>query len=387
MTYYNVCIAANPHIAYGQCVPRFADFLAGGAGGPVYDRSASLGCLLANSNDDHGPLMRVAIFSWMPFMLIVAIGTIWVFIAYWTHESPSSRMHFIVRHWAVTLFSVLYVSYIDMTTNMIRIFRCIDVDSADEMCPECVAATSTYWVEHTDVECYKGDHLKLLLGAGVPLILAIVGMPLWLLVVFTLNTDDEGRVCAPAYGFLYNSYRTGRQHWEIVVLLRKALLFAITSFGNSLKANLQAILAMAVLLLSLALHSLHAPFVKNIDGPEGFKSLLSLNTLESLSLSTSILFFLAGLLFNDPNTSGWAKVAISVFLILAFLGTLVLILRQLWQEVADIIDIFVEKHGIDGCKNVNLLMKMRLVVIHKVKTRCSGTERKQQCTSSTGEVA
>lgn len=286
----------------------------------------------------------------------------WLFIAYRTPGLHRGRWSYIARHWTVTLFSVLYISYIDMTTNMLRIFRCIDVDSADEICPKCVVATSTYWVEHTDVECYQGDHLKLLMSAGIPLTLAIIAMPLWLLAVFSLSTDDEGRVCAPTYGFLYSSYRARRQYWEIVVLLRKAFLFGITIFGHSLKINLQAILAMGVLLLSLAMQIMFMPFVDNVDGTEGTKSFLSLNSLESLSLSTSIFFFFSGLLFNDPETSGWAKVAISVALILAFLGTFALILRQLWQEVADKIDIFMEEHNISGPEDANLLGKTWLIV-------------------------
>ena len=56
------------------------------------------------------------------------------------------------------------------------------------------------------------------------------------------------------------------QYWEVVIMGRKALLFAIITFSYSLGAQLQLLLALGTLFISLLAHVLTNPFLEG--GPE-----------------------------------------------------------------------------------------------------------------------
>lgn len=109
--------------------------------------------------------------------------------------------------WNRLLVSVLSITsffYSDMTRNLLRIFHCLDVDENLGKDPQYAIATSTYWVENTDVECYKRSHLVLVLALGIPLLLLVtIGIPLWLLVTPLWNQErlsEDGFMTT--YGFL-----------------------------------------------------------------------------------------------------------------------------------------------------------------------------------------
>ena len=70
------------------------------------------------------------------------------------------------------------------------------------------------------------------------------------------------------------------------------MVAAIVVFAYSLDGNLQGLLAVSVLVVSLFLQMLFSPFKVNYG---------HLNQLESMSLLVSILTFLTGITLNDPK--------------------------------------------------------------------------------------
>lgn len=107
-------------------------------------------------------------------------------------------------------------------------------------------------------------------------------------------------------------------------MARKALLAAIAVFSFSLGTGLQAVLALGVLAIALALHLMMKPFVS--AGPD-------LNRLETISLSASFLTFLDGLIFNDPHTSQNFEIIVSVVVIGTLAGVTVFMFYELGYEI------------------------------------------------------
>lgn len=208
------------------------------------------------------------------------------------------------------------------------VFDCTEADnsSADPAQAQNEIATTDYWVKDTDVECYTGDHLGLLLALGLPLLIVVtLGLPAWILsmlVAFRHSLDDVKIM--GSYAFLFDSYSRRCYYWEVVVLARKAAIAIVVVFHHSLGARIQAVLCIAVLFVAFGAHVLMGPYRDRSS---------KLDRLEVLSLSTSIFAYFSGLLFNDPNTSEGGEVFISLVLIAALLGVFIYIAAELLIEV------------------------------------------------------
>jgi len=88
-------------------------------------------------------------------------------------------------------------------------------------------------------------------------------------------------------------------------MCRKAAVGAIVVFAYSLGGNLQSVMILGTLLIALLSQISAFPFND-----------YTLNVLETSSLLVSILTFYFAIVFNDPNTSDYAKRAFSVILLL-----------------------------------------------------------------------
>lgn len=141
------------------------------------------------------------------------------------------------------------------------------------------------------------------------------------------------------YGFLYRAYKTDSFtiYWEAIVTLRKALIGAVVVYAYPLGPNLQAVLALGVLIVALLLHLVAQPYKEirtkicggilgtiHEEGPD-------LNQLETLSLLMSLLTFYSGVVFNDKNTSDSGKLVMTVvisFLHITFV--LYMVIFRVW---------------------------------------------------------
>lgn len=123
--------------------------------------------------------------------------------------------------WIVTAFAVLYVSYKKMAEALLNIAICQNADGYFDAINE--IADSAYWVEGTDTRCFSRQHQILFFASGIPLIVSLFVAPAWLLSVLIYH---HKRLNEPqflgTYGFFYKSYRSKRQYWEVVIMVRKA---------------------------------------------------------------------------------------------------------------------------------------------------------------------
>ena len=94
------------------------------------------------------------------------------------------------------------------------------------------------------------------------------------------------------FGFLYNGYKKEYYFWEIVIMYRKIMVITIAVLLFAQGAIAQALMAIALLIVFLALNLKMRPFTLN-----------QLNDLETFSIITQIITLYCGLFFiSDVST-------------------------------------------------------------------------------------
>lgn len=194
-------------------------------------------------------------------------------------------------------------------------YHIMQVDSHADDWPfnKYLGAVGRYWGEDTIYRCYRGKHLFLVIFLGVPgLIFFSIGVPFGLL-CFLERKKILGQLkeqqFVNTYGFIFQNYEERFVYWEVVIMIRKALIGAIIVYAYPLGPNLQGVLAQGVLVVALVVHLVAEPYKYR-----------SLNILESASLLISITVYYAGIMYNDGKTSPQVQVLLTVIIILLNIG-------------------------------------------------------------------
>eukprot|EP00803_Ostreobium_quekettii_P011089 evm.model.scf_567.3 EVM.evm.TU.scf_567.3 scf_567:58789-75972(+) len=270
-----------------------------------------------------------------PFLLMVAWICFWFFIA---KVSPASR-RVLKKRIIVTIWGVLYVTYFDITSRLVRTAYCVEVDDPSISGPPDSVAFDSYWSEDTGVKCWQGQHLALFLGFALPLFLLIpVGLPTWLVSFLWVNrTRFDDLVFLGKYGELYKAYRKQHVYWEAVIMLRKALLSVVVVWRTPLGGELQGLLAVSILVVSCFAHLIFKPYSEALYG---------LNQYETLALGVSLQVYLSGLIVNSPGTSDVARVIVSVLAVLAVTVLLGGFLYELAHESHNYLDFLLDEKAL-----------------------------------------
>jgi len=121
-----------------------------------------------------------------------------------------------------------------------------------------------YWMNSfLNIRCWDGQHIKYALAVATPSIcLWGIGLPticLVYLIKYRQKLDlTSNRL---RLGFIYNGYERRKYYWELVILYRKILIISISVFLGNISIYVQALSAMLVILVALALQSKHNPYV------------------------------------------------------------------------------------------------------------------------------
>lgn len=268
------------------------------------------------------------------------------------------------RIW-LTFLATVYFFYIGMTKNLFRFFACVKIEEDEADTGDSSSLSGYYWEEDTSIQCYKDEHSLLVGMLVIPLFgLVTIGFPLGTFIVLNLKAENlEEENIVRTYGFLYLAY--DNHYWEIVIMLRKASIAAVVVFAYALGANMQGLLCVFVLVVSLVLQLSFVPFTTKIP---------QLNFLETCSLSATTCVFVCGLMFNDSTTTKKFEVFLSVFAILCIFGTLSLIVWNLILSSEEVLDMKLLEYGIMDCDEVlerSIHVKMKKLLLHhvsKVKT-------------------
>lgn len=189
-----------------------------------------------------------------------------------------------------------------------------------------LGAVGKYWGEDTIHRCYRGPHLWLVVLLGIPgLLFFSVGVPFGLLCFLerkkVLGLHKEQKFIN-TYGFIFQNYEERFVYWEVVIMIRKALIGAIIVYAYPLGPNLQGVLAQGVLVVALVLHLVAEPYKYR-----------SLNILESASLVISITVYYAGIMYNDGKTGSAVQLLLTITIIVLNVGLAIYFLWKLMRLV------------------------------------------------------
>lgn len=265
---------------------------------------------------------------------------------------------------------IVYFSYQNITSALLRAVNCIDVDddAIDHEYKKYAIATGTpVWVEDTALRCWKDNHTTTGVFGILGLIFFSCGVIIFIFTWFQKNKRyaSDPRFIA-RYGFLYQAFDPDRYtiSWEGVIFLRKGLIWAAVVFAFPLGSSLQALFALGVMILAAAAHLIAAPFKLYPDHPNvpsaseadaqssnkfqwssfvnrawiQFNNSITLNSLESMSLLMSIFIFYAGVMFNDENTGEVVKVLVTILVAWANIGFIVFILYRMYAGLHLVLD-------------------------------------------------
>lgn len=340
----------------------WTDFFAGFSNGSSF---LSLDCALdTDPGGSSKSIQRMLFNTLFPFVVILFLVSIYSILRMLKglQEDYSGQWP------AVSILVVLYMSYLHLTRQLLQILYCVGVDEGGN--PAVSSSTAKYWVEDTEIKCYEGSHALLLALVGAPLLFFISsGLPIGLmasLLALKKSMLMEDPRFVSTFGFLYRGYKEDRLYWEVVVMIRKALLAAIAVFSYPLGGSLQGTLAAAVLVASIILHQLNLPYSE--EAPK-------LNFYELLSLSVSTFTFFAGVVFEDANTSDGARIVISVLLIALNATFVVYCFSELVHESAALIEQKLKDLEIETPDKVSTWKKLVLLVNFKLQgMRCKVAE-------------
>lgn len=255
--------------------------------------------------------------------LLVPGIVVGILAAYWGITmliQKKSRSHFVKRT-ILSIMIVAYISYLGLTKLGVRAFNCVDV--VDKVNPFSSSKTK-YWAVDTAIQCYGREHIALVVIGSIVMILITLSFPLFSAIVvhrYRHQREHLGSFVPETMGFLFRAYKDEYKYWESIVMVRKACMSMIVVFSYQLGGQLQTMLALLLLMLSLYVHMTCKPYRKE------FKIL---NHYEAASLFVSSVTLTLGQFLDSDKSSKLVKgfiaflvifLNISIFLVLFFACT------------------------------------------------------------------
>ncbi|GMH37970.1 hypothetical protein BSKO_05854 [Bryopsis sp. KO-2023] len=300
--------------------------------------------------------------------------------------------------------AVVFFAYNGVTEELMRTVNCVDIDDEENKVsvnnPNRIFNAKVggqVWAEDTELVCFQGQHT----ATGVVGILGLVffsaGFIFFIIGLLTFNRDMvKEKQFLSRYGFLYRAYRTEYYtiYWEALVTLRKAFIGAAVVYAYHLGPNLQAVLALGILILALFFQLLFRPYrdirTRKCGGfmsNWGFMELMGLNHLETFSILMSTITFYSGIVFNDSNTSDAGNIMMAIFVIMMNMGYSLNMLLRIWGGLHVALDEKI-KCLASACRGVHherlfWISKIGILVNYytvqiKTKLRGAATSRRNQ---------
>eukprot|EP00803_Ostreobium_quekettii_P004155 evm.model.scf_1037.1 EVM.evm.TU.scf_1037.1 scf_1037:2328-11111(+) len=158
----------------------------------------SIDCLFPASFAVPKSILTISIGTVMPLVLVVTSSLFWALKAC---VKRSGWRHLLQRI-VMSSLVIVYLAWWDTWNRLFRVFHCAKVDK--EGGPFALAG-SRYWLEDTDVECFEGDHLHMVVGLAFPTFILLTltwGLMLGYLVLGVRRNRD--RTCNVSMcGFFY----------------------------------------------------------------------------------------------------------------------------------------------------------------------------------------
>ncbi|GAX73320.1 hypothetical protein CEUSTIGMA_g774.t1 [Chlamydomonas eustigma] len=239
--------------------------------------AVSLDCSLAFSAPPKS-LQTTVISVGSPIVVMILSLPIWLglYVAGKKAGNMVESFHEYMRfRLTITVISVIFYYYPGVTTSLLSIFSCQNVDNNSVDLPyyQNVLNVGQYWSYDYNLKCYEGYHLVAVMALGVPGVICFcLGVPAFSFYFMWRNKHrlyQQGFL--RAYGFIYSDYRDGAYYWETVVLLRKFLIVLVVVFLLPAGAQMQVLVALGVIIVAMVLQMVMMPFrLSRMEGLERF---------------------------------------------------------------------------------------------------------------------
>ena len=382
----------------------------GVAGLPIDFLSVPYECIFRNATFPSVPAswIRLAI----PWSILVALEVAFLLVALFltlldAYRHRTLRLPFCSKERIITYMIVIsivsmYFSYIDVVRELLRALNCIKIKKSTEN----AARNHTYldyatetvdvhvWAEDTGIVCLRGSHLPIGIVSLLGLILSlggIVSIALWL----PLNEQTRTRPEFVArYWFLYQAYRPKwyTAAWESTIICRKSLLVGVIVFSSHMGPSLQAAMCAAILTAALFLNAVLSPFKipanhQNVPTYAGklfeivhprlaagwikFNNSMHLNTVESVSLISSIVMFYCAIVLQDSTSSPTGRMMMISFAFIVNVTVPFYLVYRLYAGLHFLLDLKLELigSGIPGAQNKMTIPKFIRKMLWLIKAR------------------
>lgn len=185
---------------------------------------------------------NLIIVALLPLVIILISTLLWTFVGVLTQKV---RYNVKIKN-AACILVAFFLIHPNIIKSIFVSFSCEKIDD------------SLYLEIDMSQECWTGDHLMYVMTVAIPAFIVWgVGMPA--IAILALNrayvSDRLSEVrTLSVFGFLYNGYKFSRYYWEIIILYRKVSVVFILVFLSLVSIQVQALVALFVMMISLVFH-------------------------------------------------------------------------------------------------------------------------------------
>eukprot|EP00210_Caulerpa_lentillifera_P004033 g3848.t1 len=313
--------------------------------------SYSIDCLISSASNATKAIWRLLFSLFVPNIVVLLLALHWAYRCYTKYGRD--KLYFSKRL-LLTIVTVVYITYFDLTQVAIRVFSCVGVHV--NMNPFSNAITR-YWIEDTSIKCYENTHIILMCIALVVLILVSICFPILCSISLSHKSDEIEDTTSWTYetlGFLGGPFKKAYVYWECITMIKKALLSIIIVFSYSLGNQIQGLLILIVLVLFLYFHTLCRPYAEEYH---------TLNYYESGSLLVSCVTYTLVQFFNVERCSEVIRGIVSLLLIAINGGFVCIMAFKIIREATNLVRSFLQS------KNIRIPEKANIVTLVRVYSR------------------
>ncbi|GFR42167.1 hypothetical protein Agub_g2905 [Astrephomene gubernaculifera] len=278
------------------------------------------------------------VYTFIGAMLLFSLWDVGVYYMSW-YQTMRPAGGLIMQHITnrnnrllLTFSNVMLFFYPSVSQALMSIFDCLQIDTYDtsNILAMPYYRTESVWQQDFSVKCYKGSHLALVLGLGIPgLLLFGIGWPVgnaWIMIQKLRRVAGEKRnIRNVSIEITAADYLPRWIWWESVILLRQLAIATTVTFVSYISsAAVQLLMVLSVLVAAAVAHLLAQPYRSMFAG------LMAQVSLCSLIATVYLLLYLTQISVNNrvPRvTISLAIVAINAVTIVAFIWG---ILKAYW---------------------------------------------------------
>lgn len=310
--------------------------------------SYSFDCVFSSASNATKAVWRLLFSLFVPLIVISLLSLHWGYRSMRKHGRD--RAYFL-RRLTLTVVTVAYATYFDLTRVAMRTFSCVVVHTNSDPFS---TTTTRYWVGDTSIECYENAHIVLVCISLVIVVLVTIGFPMFS--SFTLNQHkSEVRHTSTwthdTLGFLGRPFKQRFIYWECVTMIKKAILSIIIVFSYSLEVRAQGLLILLVLVFSLYIHFTSYPYDEEF---------YSLNYYESGSLLVSCITYTLVQFFSIERISQVARSIISLSIIAINVGFVCLMVYKIIKDILRLLRALLRSQNIHVPKTMNSFSLLRV---------------------------